>query len=165
MLQKSIYKFYKCLNARLAQKTDFQNSCAAVWLTWCRKQVKDLILKFWISGSFFSEKKTFWLLGFNTGFFPFRWISRCDCWYSSKLSRLQMWCSFPWVSYISSYIFQEAWRSLLDYHKYFWYIQVNPFLANIPIRYALKTPKKWRFSDACKGYQMGTLVRKGLKHI
>ena len=37
---------------------------------WCLKQVKALILEFLISGSFFSEKKTYWLLYFNIVFFP-----------------------------------------------------------------------------------------------
>ena len=60
--KKSIYKFYKCLNTRFTPMTDSQKSWATVALVWCWKQVKDIILEFSISGSFFSEKTTFWLL-------------------------------------------------------------------------------------------------------
>ena len=39
--------------------TDSQKSWATVVLVWCWKQVKDIILEFSISGSFFSEKTSF----------------------------------------------------------------------------------------------------------
>ena len=38
-------------------KTDSQNSGKAVVLIWCLKKVKDVILEFTISESFFSEKQ------------------------------------------------------------------------------------------------------------
>ena len=39
---------------------------------------------------------------------------------------------------------------------------VNPFLANVPILYPLKTPENLWFSGVFKGYKMGTLARYGL---
>ena len=39
---------------------------------------------------------------------------------------------------------------------------VNPFLANVPILYPLKTPENQRFSGAFRGYKMGTMARNGL---
>ena len=38
----------------------------------------------------------------------------------------------------------------------------NPFLANVPILYPLKTPENQRFSGVFRGYKMGTLARNGL---
>ena len=38
----------------------------------------------------------------------------------------------------------------------------NPFWANIPILYALKTPENLCFFPVFKVYKMGTLVRNGL---
>ena len=66
----SIYQFYKCLNARFTHKTDFQNSDTTFVLVWCLKQAKDLTLEFLISGSFLSEKTTYWWLYYNIVFFP-----------------------------------------------------------------------------------------------
>ena len=37
--------------------------------------------------------------------------------------------------------------------------QINPFLANVPILYPLKTPENL---GAFSGYKMGTLARNGL---
>ena len=45
----------------------------------------------------------------------------------------------------------------------FYYI--NPFLANVPILYPLKTPESQRYSDVSRGYKMGTLVRNGLRGL
>ena len=39
---------------------------------------------------------------------------------------------------------------------------LNPFLANVPILYPLKTPENQRFSGVFRWYKMGTLVRIGL---
>ena len=39
---------------------------------------------------------------------------------------------------------------------------INPFLANIPILYPLKTSESQRFSGVFKRYKMGTLARIGL---
>ena len=41
-------------------------------------------------------------------------------------------------------------------------VLVNPFLANVPILYPLKTPENQRFSVVFKGYKMGTLAGNGL---
>ena len=38
----------------------------------------------------------------------------------------------------------------------------NPFLANIPILYPLKTSENQRFSGVFRDYKMGTLARNGL---
>ena len=38
----------------------------------------------------------------------------------------------------------------------------NPFLANAPILYSLKTPENQKFSGVFRGYKMGTLTRDGL---
>ena len=40
---------------------------------------------------------------------------------------------------------------------------LNPFLANIPILYPLKTPENRWFSGVFKGYKIGTLATNGLK--
>ena len=40
---------------------------------------------------------------------------------------------------------------------------INPFLANVPILYHLKTPENLWFSGVFRGYKMGTLARNGLK--
>ena len=42
---------------------------------------------------------------------------------------------------------------------------VNPFLANVPILYPLKTPENQKFSGVFRGHKMGTLARNGLKTI
>ena len=47
-MQRRIYQFHKCLNARFVYTT--------VLLVWCLKNVKDLILELSISGSFYSGK-------------------------------------------------------------------------------------------------------------
>ena len=39
---------------------------------------------------------------------------------------------------------------------------INPFLANVPILYALKTPENQRFSGVFRGYKMRALDRNGL---
>ena len=36
---------------------------------------------------------------------------------------------------------------------------LNPFLANFPILYSLKTPENLWFSGVFRGYKMGTLAR------
>ena len=36
---------------------------------------------------------------------------------------------------------------------------LNPFLANVPILYPLKTPENQKFSGVFRGYKMGTLAR------
>ena len=41
----------------------------------------------------------------------------------------------------------------------------NPFLANVPILYHLKTPKNLWFSSVFRRYKMGTFVRNRLKLI
>ena len=41
----------------------------------------------------------------------------------------------------------------------------NPFPANVPILYPLKTPENHGFSGVFRGYKMGTLVRNGLSHF
>ena len=41
----------------------------------------------------------------------------------------------------------------------------NPFLANVPILYPLKTPQNQGFSGVFRGYKMGTLARNGSKII
>ena len=46
--------------------------------------------------------------------------------------------------------------------KIFVRIVFNPFLANIPILYHLKTPENQRFSGVFRGYKMETLARNGL---
>ena len=38
----------------------------------------------------------------------------------------------------------------------------NPFLANAPILYLLKTPENLWFSGVLRGYKMGTLARNGI---
>ena len=43
----------------------------------------------------------------------------------------------------------------LDYY-------LNPFLANVPILYPLKTPENLWFSGVFRGYKIGTLAGNGL---
>ena len=43
------------------------------------------------------------------------------------------------------------------------YIFINPFLANVPILYPLKTSETLWFSGVFRGYKMGTLAGNGLK--
>ena len=38
---------------------------------------------------------------------------------------------------------------------------INPFLANVPLLYPLKTSENLRFSDVSRGYRSGTLVKNG----
>ena len=40
---------------------------------------------------------------------------------------------------------------------------INPFLANVPISYPLKTPENLWFSGVFRGDEMGTLTRNGLR--
>ena len=40
----------------------------------------------------------------------------------------------------------------------------NPFLANVPISYSLKTPKNLWFSGIFRGNKMGTLARNRIKN-
>ena len=42
------------------------------------------------------------------------------------------------------------------------YIALNPFLANVPISYPLKTTEHQRYSGVFWGYKMGILVRNGI---
>ena len=42
---------------------------------------------------------------------------------------------------------------------------VNPFLANDPILYPLKTPENQRFSSVFREYKIATLAWNGLKNI
>ena len=39
---------------------------------------------------------------------------------------------------------------------------INPFLANVPLLYPLKTSENLRLSDVSRGYRSGTLVKNGL---
>ena len=39
---------------------------------------------------------------------------------------------------------------------------INPFLANVPILYTLKTPENQRFSGVFRGYKTRALARNGL---
>ena len=39
---------------------------------------------------------------------------------------------------------------------------INPFLANVPILYPLKTPENLWFSGVFMGHKMGTLAGNGL---
>ena len=41
-------------------------------------------------------------------------------------------------------------------------IVINPFLANVPILYPLKTPESLWFSGLFREYKMGKLARNGL---
>ena len=47
-------------------------------------------------------------------------------------------------------------------HLEFCFFIINPFLANVPILHALKTPENQRFSGVFRGCKMGTLVKNGL---
>ena len=40
---------------------------------------------------------------------------------------------------------------------------INPFLANVPISYPLKTPENLWFSGVFRGYEMGSLTRNELR--
>ena len=67
------------------------------------------------------------------------------------------------------FVFEHALHSEKEDEKYgeihlfvYTMILVNPFLANVPILYPLKTPENQRFSDVFRGYKMGTLARNGL---
>ena len=42
---------------------------------------------------------------------------------------------------------------------------INPFQANVPILYPLKTPENQRLSGVFRGYKIETLARNGLKKI
>ena len=78
------------------------------------------------------------MLYYNIVFFSFR----CICWrfyrYSNKLSRIEIWCSFPSISYICSHKFREWWRSLLGYYynNYFWCVHFKA-LNDISVSYIL----------------------------
>ena len=49
------------------------------------------------------------------------------------------------------------------YSKFLRYVvEINPFLANIPILYSQKTPENQRFSGVFRGYKMGTLTENRL---
>ena len=49
------------------------------------------------------------------------------------------------------------------YSKFLRYVvEINPFLANIPILYSLKTPENQSFSGVFRGYKMGTLTENRL---
>ena len=37
----------------------------------------------------------------------------------------------------------------------------NPLLINVPLLYPLKAPENQMFSEVCRGYKMGTLVKNG----
>ena len=41
---------------------------------------------------------------------------------------------------------------------------INPFLANVPILYPLKTPENQKFSGVFRGYKIWTLARNGLRN-
>ena len=134
--KKSIYQFYKCLNAQFTHKSDFENSDATFALVWCLKQVKDLIPEFLISGSFFSENRLTYCCTIIF-FFSFRCMCRLVYWFSSKLSRIQIWCSFPSMWYICSHKFHEWWTSLLDYNnKCIWCAHFKA-LSEINVTYIL----------------------------
>ena len=42
------------------------------------------------------------------------------------------------------------------------YLELNPFLANVPTLYPLKTPENHRISGVFKGYKKETLTRRSL---
>ena len=42
-------------------------------------------------------------------------------------------------------------------------VKINPFLANVPILYPLKTPENLWFSGVFRGYKIGTLAGNLLK--
>ena len=41
--------------------------------------------------------------------------------------------------------------------------KVNPFLANVPILYTLKTPENRQFSAVIRGYKIGNIGQKWVK--
>ena len=45
------------------------------------------------------------------------------------------------------------------------FVSINPFLANVPILYPLKTPENLWFSGVFRRYKMGTLVRNELNEM
>ena len=53
-------------------------------------------------------------------------------------------------------------RVLFHVSKIFERVVFNPFLANVPILYPLKTPENFWFSGIFRGYKIGTLARNGL---
>ena len=53
-------------------------------------------------------------------------------------------------------------RVLFHVSKIFERVVFNPFLANVPILYPLKTPENQKFSGVFMGYKMGTLAKNGL---
>ena len=53
--------------------------------------------------------------------------------------------------------FKNIWQCLSTYITFF-----NPFLANVPTLYPLKTPENLCFLGVFRGYKMGTLGRNGL---
>ena len=95
-----------------------------VMLMWCIKQLKDFILKFSISLSFFLQKAFLNLLHCNTCLFSFRWMCSWGCRQLSKLLPNWLSCSFPSESSIDSHTFHESWRTLSDYQNYFLYIHL-----------------------------------------
>ena len=50
----------------------------------------------------------------------------------------------------------------MNFSSYFLHFLFNPFLANVPILYPLKTLKNLWFFGIFSGYKMGTLARNGL---
>ena len=67
MLQYYQYSIYSKYWLLMENTSTVQDNTTTIMLIWCLKQLKDFILKFSISGSFFS----FFFI--NTCFFSFRW--------------------------------------------------------------------------------------------
>ena len=111
----SARKYCSTVNTPFTQKTDYywkklpQDNNTTLLLMWCLKQLKDFILKFSISGTFFLQ-----LVHCNTCFFPFRWMCWWGCQQWSKLLQIQIRYLFPSVLYKDSNIFYESWRTLVN---------------------------------------------------
>ena len=53
-------------------------------------------------------------------------------------------------------------RYILSHNIGWELVCINPFLANMPILYPLKTPPQQNYSSVFKSYKMGTMARNGL---
>ena len=73
-----------------------------------------------------------------------------------RKSKINIDSIIPYITSISYSSMQVLTKNIYNSEK------INPFLANVPILYPLKTPENRRFSDVFRGYKLGTLATNGL---
>ena len=75
------------------------------------------------------------------------------------------WCSLISCITISTNRFTKKIDCFQDHRNisFLFLRHINPFLANVPALYPLKTPENIWFSGVFRGYKMGKLTSNGLK--